>query len=161
VIARIRIAKPDSGGDDLPCMIQEAQGLMWTHAPNFHIEGIDPTTNRVAKNLSYSNMVDGFGTTWVVRAGVLDGHVVRIDPSGGNVKPIHIEQAVPTDVLLTLSPGRLWIMDNATDKLLEVDARSGKILQTVNTGGLVGQPTFADGAIWLPVFDANAVWRLR
>jgi streptogramin lyase len=160
VIARVPIAKPDAGGADLPCMIQEAQGLMWTHAPNSHIEGIDPATNRVAKNLNYSNIVDGFGTTWVVRAGLLDGHVVRLDPAGGNVKPIHIVQGTPTDILLTLSPGRLWIMDNATDKLLEADARSGEILQTVNTGGLVGQPTFADGGIWLPVFDANAVWRV-
>jgi YVTN family beta-propeller protein len=150
-----------AGGEFYPCVSQRADGLIWTHGPNAHLLGIDPRTRKVVKTLPYYQWVSDGTQEWGLEpTPTFVDRVTKVDPrTGRRILSFTVPESDQND--LALSPGRVWIENNSTFTLREVDAKTGHVLQEIPTFGLAAGAVFARGLLWIPVFDKNALWAVR
>ena len=135
--------------------IAVGQGAIWA-AGNVGITRISPATGNVEATIPYdtgtakpTTIAVAGGNVWML---VTDGELIRVN-AGTNRITRHLQIGI-SGADLAVSPGALWVLDQAAERVIELDPKTARVLRRVRVAGNLERVVVGSGEIW--VMDEGA-----
>ena len=138
--------------------IAVGQGAIWASG-SVGITRISPATDRIESTIVYQTaqarpirIVVAGGDVWML---VTDGRLIRVDAGTNLITQRRVIGASGAD--LAVSPGALWVLDPASEKVIEIDPKTARVLRRIPVpGNLENLKRIVVSSGWIWVMDENA-----
>ena len=158
--------KLPSGGDP-HTIVAAADGTLWfSELSANRIGHLDPKTGEIKETRvsggPYGVALDRGGNLWF--CGLSGDKLGRVDAKTGEVSELPTGRRSGPRRMAAAPDGKLWVVTNGTNKLLEVDPAAMKIVRTIDlpagvTGGAYAVTVDGEGRVYANEFDANDIVR--